>query len=273
MAEPIITIGLGAIGAYLGKDGIEKILGPTAEYLGNGLRDLAQKRIENVGRIFQKAERKLGDKIDSPGEVPPRVLKTILDEGSFCDDELASEYFGGILASSRTESGRDDRGARISKILDGLSSYQIRAHYLIYSSISNVFLKSGIPFNMEGRPKMQIFIPFSGFFHAMDFNQEESNQLSQLLTHIFFGLASEDLIERTDWQYGTKEHIKKIFPGATESGILCQPSALGAELFLWAFGLADKSLEYILKGECQFEVNGVSAGIPGVLPTQPLITP
>jgi hypothetical protein len=42
MPEPITTVGLSAIAAYLGKDGLEKLLGPTAEYLGSGLRDLVQ---------------------------------------------------------------------------------------------------------------------------------------------------------------------------------------------------------------------------------------
>jgi len=131
MVDPISTIGLGAVSAYLAKDALQKLLGPTAEYLGDGLRYLTRRRIENIGRIFQKAGAKLGDRIEAPGEVPPRVLKTVLNEGSYCDDELAAEYFGGVLASSRTDTGRDDRGARIGKLLDGLSTYQIRAHYLI----------------------------------------------------------------------------------------------------------------------------------------------
>jgi hypothetical protein len=41
----------------------------------------------------------------------PKVIKAILDDGSFCDDELTASYFGGVLASSKTEVGCDDRGA------------------------------------------------------------------------------------------------------------------------------------------------------------------
>lgn len=40
MSEPITTVGLGAIAAYLGKDGLAKLLGPTAEYLGGELQSL-----------------------------------------------------------------------------------------------------------------------------------------------------------------------------------------------------------------------------------------
>ena len=44
MPEPITTVGLGAIAAYLGKDGISKILGPTAEYVGGELQAFTKKK-------------------------------------------------------------------------------------------------------------------------------------------------------------------------------------------------------------------------------------
>lgn len=268
MVDPISTIGLGAVGAYLAKDALQKLLGPTAEYLGDGLRDLTKRRAENIGRIFQKAGVKLGDRIETPGEVPPRVLKTVVNEGSYCDDELAAEYFGGVLASSRTDTGRDDRGARIGKLLDGLSTYQIRAHYLIYGTVRHLFADAGIPFNMEGRPKMQIFLPFSGYFQAMDFSEKEMEQTGQLLNHVFFGLSAEDLIEGSHWQYGPKDSISKLFAGAQGGGIVCGPSALGAELFLWAFGRADQLLEFIFDKTFQPAVFAAPLHVDGACATK-----
>src|SRR5712691_9549047 len=108
---------------------VEKILGPTAEYLGAGLKNWTEHRIQNVARIFRKAAGKLGSDNDSPGAVPPRVLKEVLDEGSYSDDELTAEYFGGILASGRSPSGRDDRAASYGRLTSELSTYQIRFHY------------------------------------------------------------------------------------------------------------------------------------------------
>src|SRR3990167_4792547 len=87
---------------------IEKLLGPTADYLGEGIKDWAKKQKENVGNIFLNAQKKLGDKIETEGMVSPKVLKGILNEGSFCEDFLAVEYFGGVLASSRSGISRDD---------------------------------------------------------------------------------------------------------------------------------------------------------------------
>lgn len=267
MPEPLTTVGLGAVAAYLGKDGIQKLLGPTADYLGQGLKDFTQKRAQTIGQIFQKAESKLGAKIDTPGEVPPKVLKAVLDEGSFSNDSLAVEYLGGILASSRTEHGRDDRGARIAKVMDALSTYQLRTHYLIYATVRALFSGSGLSLNMEGRPKMQIFIPFPSFFAAMDFSAAEMGQISSLLGHIFFGLHGDNLLEG-HWQYGDKDSMVKLFAGATDGGIVCQPSALGGELFLWAFGHADKPLDYLFAPEFSPIVDGLPNTIRGACATK-----
>lgn len=271
MVEPVTTIGLGAIGAYLGKDGIQKLLGPTADYLGQGLRDFTQKRSETIVKIFKNAELKLGEKLQQSGEVPPKVLKEIINEGSFSNNSLAVEYLGGILASSRSEQGRDDRGARIAKTIDGLSTYQLRTHYLIYSTIRTLFTGKGLDIALEGRAKMRIFIPFSSYISAMDFSPTELDQFSSIVSHIFFGLHGDNLLE-ADFQYGPKDSISKLFPSASEGGIVCQPSALGTELFLWAFGHADKSLEYIFSPDLLAASDGIPAFITDTSPITPLPT-
>ncbi|MGF6264382.1 hypothetical protein OKW49_005310 [Paraburkholderia youngii] len=244
MPEPITTVGVSAVVAYLGKDGVAKLLGPTADYLGKGLQEFAQKRAETVGKIFQKAGAKLGEKMDRPGEVPPKVLREIIDEGSFANDDLAIEYLGGVLASSRTEAGRDDRGARLARQVNALSTYQLRAHYLIYGTVREIFASRGWSMNMHDRPKMRVFLPLDQFIEAMEFSQTELQQAEQLIRHIFFGLHTDELIEG-GFQYGNAEQLKGSFPNAPSSGILCQPSASGAELLLWALGEADKPLEYL----------------------------
>ncbi len=256
MPEPITTVGLGAIAAYLGKDGLAKLLGPTADYLGGELQEFTKKRINNIGRIFSGAEKKLGDKINEPGQVPPKVLKTIINEGSYSEDNITIEYFGGVLASSRTEMSRDDRGARVARILDNLSTYQLRTHYLIYSTISEIFSKSNKTFGLStNRGEMQIFMPFQGYVQAMGFTQSELDN-PQILSHIFHGLFADGLIEGT-WQYGDQESLKRITKDVPGDGIICQPSASGAELFLWAFGHGDKALDFVL-------TEGFSANIDGI---------
>lgn len=144
---------------------VEKVLGPTAEYLGEGLRSWTEKRVENTKRIFQHAAMLLGDKVDTPGAVPPKVLKGILDDGSFCDDQLAAEYFGGVLASSRSNVSRDDRGAAFIALLGRLTTYQIRTHFIFYHVIKSLY--EGQPIGIstsEERNQLQTFIPSTVIF-------------------------------------------------------------------------------------------------------------
>lgn len=236
--------GLTVLGTALGSQKlVEKILGPTADYLGAGMRDWTEQRVKNVGRVFENAKKKLGDRIDGPGKVPPKVLKGILGEGSYCEDEVAADYFGGVLASSRTEVGRDDRGAAFVALLGRLSTYQIRSHYFFYSLIRIVY--EGLKENIgvaEGRQRLTTFIPVTAYIVAMEFGKSEN--VPAIISHVMFGLSREALIEG-QFMFGGAELSKK-YPVASGPGIVFAPSALGVELFLWAHGQGDLQTNSIL---------------------------
>ena len=72
--------GLAILGS---KDIVVKVLGPTADYIGKELEFFTKKRIENLKKIFNNAHKKLGSKINTTGSVPPKVLKGIINEGSY----------------------------------------------------------------------------------------------------------------------------------------------------------------------------------------------
>lgn len=155
-----------------------KILGPSAEYIGEEMKNWTEMRIENVKNIFLNAEKKLGDRIEHEGRVSSRVLKGILFEASFCDEPLFQEYFGGVLASSRSEISRDDRGAYFIDLITGLSNYQLRAHYILYHIAKTLFNGANInPSASEGRAEMCIFIPCKTFKEAMSFDEKEKKFL------------------------------------------------------------------------------------------------
>ena len=144
---------------------IEKLLGPTCEYLGQNIQQLTKKMHDNIiAKIFINAESKLGDRINQEWKVPPKVLKSIIENGAWCEEELQCEYFGGVLASSRSSISRDDRGAYLSNLVSELRSYQIRMHYLIYSEIHRLF--SDKEFNVcesAIRNKLEIFGTLANF--------------------------------------------------------------------------------------------------------------
>lgn len=259
--------GLTILGTAIGSAKlIEKILGPTAEYIGEGLKEWTQKRVENVVRIFSKAKDKLGDKLDSPGAVPPKVLKKILDDGSFCNDELCAEYFGGVLASSRTERSRDDRGVTYINLLSGLSTYQIRTHYIFYTSLLRAFR----PLNLIiypgiDRDFMYIYIPTSIYYSVMELDLEfpSDDDKINILAHAMNGLKRADLI--ANFTYGNKDiflqdKIKYRFPEfpvkeeqLAEHGITFKPTPGGMELYIWAHGLGHFTHFQFLDNKLQFD--------------------
>ncbi|HHT9159931.1 MAG TPA: hypothetical protein ACFYEH_08710 [Candidatus Brocadiaceae bacterium] len=244
--------GLTILGSAIGgAKVVEKILGPTADYIGGQLKEWTERKVKNTANISKNAEKKLGDKINKDGKVPPKVLKGILEEGAWCEEELQVEYFGGVLASSRSGVSRDDRGAYFVSLISRLSTYQLRSHYLVYQSIKKTF--DGQSMNIgegEDRTKMELFIPFSTYIQAMDFTQEESKNIQNIIIHSIWGLNKEDLIDRI--QYGTLEYIQKRYKDAKVPGIILEPTILGVELFMWAYGQGQRNNNDFFLHEMQF---------------------
>ena len=244
--------GLTILGSAIGgAKVVEKILGPTSEYIGEQLKEWTEKKINNLSNIFQNAEIKLGEKINLEGKVPPKVLKGILEDGAWCEEEFQIEYFGGVLASSRSGISRDDRGGYFVSLISRLSTYQLRMHYFVYHLVKNAF--DGQEMNIGDsidRTKMEIFIPFTIYYQAMDFSPDEMNLFYSLLNHSIWGLNKEDLIAR--FLFGPVDYIRDRFKNAQAPGIILQPTSLGVELFMWAYGHGQKPNSDFFIKELQF---------------------
>jgi hypothetical protein len=171
--------------------------------------------------------------------VPPRVLRDILNDGSYRDDELTASYYGGILASSRSGIPRDDRGAAFTALLARLTTYQLRAHYILYRTINALYSTTNRNLqSSDGRTACCTFVPMQDYMTAM--KPEPGEPLSVFAAHVLFGLQREALIGQ-EFGFGSHEELKKRFPDADSGGLLFEPFALGIELFLWASG--NSSLE------------------------------
>lgn len=216
-------------------------------------------------------QKRLGSKIETEGAVPPRVLKGVLEEGSFCDDELSAEYFGGVLASSRSEISRDDRGVYFISLVSRLTTYQIRTHYFLYNLVKMLFDGIEVGIASSNRWKLQTFIPFPSYSVAMEFSPKEKPYI--ILQHVMFGLAKEGLIE-PDFLFGSKENLISNYRGTKEqitkaleeesgNGIIFMPSPLGVELFHWAYGKGDIPVDDFLKPEIKFHSDTKIKTLPG----------
>ena len=114
--------------AAAGSLALWKVLGPSAGEMGEALRRWTEYRLKNVGRISEKAAKKAGANLESPGGVHPGVAHRILEEGSWVDDELMQEYLAGMLVASRSESESDDQGAYLSSIVTRMTANQVKVH-------------------------------------------------------------------------------------------------------------------------------------------------
>ncbi len=226
-----------------------KLVGPSIEYIGNEIKAWNEKRLNNLKSIFSKAATKVDIKNLPDGQVSPRVLKEILNEATWNEDELSLEYFAGILASSRTGIDRDDRGAIMMKIVSQLTTYQLRAHYITYQIIRRLLVGQELAFTKRlDREKMQIFISINDFYKSMDFVKGENPEI--LIPHIFFGLRKFELIDK--FYYGTDKGVTIDINGNRKKGIRIIPSALGAELFLWVYGKSNLTNKEILNDGYEF---------------------
>lgn len=235
------------------KDIVKKLLGPTADYLGEGLKEFTEKRIENINSIFSRAKNILGDRIDDGGAVPPKVLKGIIEDGSYANDEITLEYYGGVLASSRSGISRDDRGATFLSLIGRLSTYQLRTHYIMYRIIRELFNNTNIKFGLrQEREKMFTYLPNSVYQAAMDFYGEENELL--ITTSSLIGLLNENLMDKP-WLLGSKENLQTNFQDAQEGGILFTPSNLGFELFMWVHGYSDIGTESFFNLDFDSDLN------------------
>lgn len=231
--EAIALLGPGLLAA--------KVLGPTADYIGEGIKDWTERGTGNLGRVFAKAGRKLGGRLDEPGGVPPRVLKGILEEGQFAEDELTAEYLGGVLASARTNRARDDRGASLIALVGRLSTYALRAHYVLYAAARPhlVGTEANLGLRTVRTHEARFFFPFTALVAAMDLTNDELFDRQGILSHSVHALVREDLLD-PGFRYGRGDHLRERF-GAKDfdaaGGLVYSLSAIGVELFCGAHAL------------------------------------
>lgn len=114
-----------------------KLLGKTAEAISGDIANLYE-----IGRdkIVVTAVRKTTN-MDDGKTANLRVARDVFFNGSFTDEAICAEYFGGILASSRSVDGKDDLGVFYTDIIKSLSSSQLKLHYIIYHSLNILWLE------------------------------------------------------------------------------------------------------------------------------------
>jgi hypothetical protein len=137
--------------ALPGEWALQKVLGPTLTEIGSDLQKLYAKGRD---RIIAKAYRKIPNPEDGK-RANLRVTRDALWGGAFTEDEVCAEYFGGVLASSRSEDGKDDAAIQFVDVIKSLSSKQLRLHYIIYNALNKLLVRSDKRVNVAQGTEIQ----------------------------------------------------------------------------------------------------------------------
>lgn len=255
--------GMEEIEADILRNMLQVLFGESAAYIGDAVETMPERRRANVVRLCKIALKRLGAAVSTPAEIPPRVVGLLLNEGSFIRGTVSSEYWGGALSCARGPNPRDDRAARWLHLLSRLGEYELRSHYLLYSSMRvNVMLyrdPGNIDFNGDTMG-IATFIPLQHYIAAMDYNQDETERVHYLNSAMLYSLGQEHLVGGSN--RGPEEYLREQFrTNATDiikgDGIVFAPSLLGTRLFLTAFGRADVDERFILDPGLDCAVDGV----------------
>jgi len=131
--EPLTTITTAGTALAIAN----KLLGKTAETISDDIANLYKAgRDKLVSAAVRKTANMEDDKIANL-----RVARDVFFNGSFTDEAICAEYFGGILASSRSIDGKDDLGVFYTDIIKSLSSSQLKLHYIVYYSLNKLWIE------------------------------------------------------------------------------------------------------------------------------------
>lgn len=242
------------------------IAGTNAAYLGETLNTLPSPQQENLARICRVALRRLGDKIAEPGSVHPHVLHTLLTDGANVTDEVATEYWGGLLSCARSMNPRDDRAARRMKTLSRLGEYDIRSHYLFFTTLRLLLRhhRKGAQIAFEDektRFRLATFIPAGYYILAMDYNKDEITHMPRIVSDMLISLGMEYLVDGSN--SGSDEYLKQHFTSNAirGEGIVFTPGVQGVQLMLWSFGHRDMPHMFFLDDNFDPRIPGVVMGV------------
>jgi hypothetical protein len=229
------------------------LVGPITKSAGKGLDKYTKQVFKNVGSVFADAKKKLSIRNKKGGGVPARVGRAAFEQAKVCEDAVIASYLGGVMASSHTKAAKDDMAVSYLATIESLSSYQLRAHAILYASMLQ------IPIGVYPNLRTEYFREFctivfeqKHFLKAMGLTDSEKSAV--ICRHGFTGLNAKRLIEGG---------VKTIFPNKDKGTRLSGPTLFrtmkapeiihtpfrffnptvdGIELFVWAMGYGDNGI-------------------------------
>lgn len=223
---------------------LRRLLGPSADVIGQDWADRLRQR--NMDRLLRKTEKHAEGSPD-PGWAQPRVAAAVFEAAQYANDEVVTDYLSGVLASSREPNGGTDDAVPWSNLVSRLSALQLRAHYVIYSSIRPVLQADSTKTRLYEFEDHALVLPMLDFLEAVGLDRGRSD--FQRLADALQGMAQEDLID--GFAYGDRDFFSKQ-EGNVDKALEYLPrkrldtpfedvlkirfSPFGVQLYLWGVG-------------------------------------
>lgn len=203
---------------------------------------------------------------DEPGEVHPRVVHRVIDEGSWADDEVVCEYLGGVLAASRSPAADDD-GAAWAALINRLSASTIRTHYVIYTALRQVLLDRGERPDLNSGTVLAdhtLYIPWDVYTAAMGVPES----LAEETAGAAVAMLDREVLIGEHWTVSfDREDPLLDLAGAPGPGLVVTPTHVGIELYLWGMGRRTMDLPTLADDDLDIDLASV------VVPRGALVLP
>ena len=233
---------------------LARLLGPSADVLGEHWAGALEGRLNNVRRVVHQADLRS----QGAGAISLRVADGVLAAAQFAESECVAEYLSGVLASSRSEHSPDDRGVSWTSLIAQLSSDQVRLHYILYAAARHVIELNVAAQTDSAMCKVQCFVDFRDVDRAMDWGEVEGGPRFR---EALYGLQRQQLIRSTS--HGKTSFLAKSHPDADFSGhggLIYRVRIPGLMLYLWGLGNGDQMATRLLDPE--FDLTPVGMDVP-----------
>jgi hypothetical protein len=211
-------------------------LGSSAKHVGEELILPETKlAIANLKKFLHKVLKRKAELGLDAGSVPPRVLPSLARSAAVCDDSVVQAYLAGVACSAHTKNGRDDRAVAMLRLIEGLSSYAIRAHSIVYASVlrqKDHKLSDVKKWLMRGYGVTLLFDEAT-LQKQMAF--EATENADAILEHAFVNLSANDLT----MQGASAIRIHKT----QEKARFMHLTLRGVELFCWGPGVGQTGID------------------------------
>jgi len=213
--------------ADTGKNLAVRLFGPLADHWGAELVERSKARsARKTQALLDRAAEK---RPEGAGPVPPRVAYRAVEEAVLTDDELVVDYLSGVLAGSRSPTGRDDRGVVWTELIARMSALQLRCHFMIYRSFVEALHGTDVNLGVD-RTKVRAVFNLEEFVPILLENDADMD-LESAWNHVIWGLNRLDLIAFQAFGRVETLDISDSIPYKTV--LIVEPTAAGVELYGW----------------------------------------